>query len=163
MDKKKKEKKGKEEQIESVNWEDVAKRAMADLDNYKKQAEKDKFEMLNIMKAGSLVKFMEVYDDYRRAMDALTAFKMHNEEDMEAMKNTMRGMLNIGKKFEDVFTSEGLEKIKYEEGDDFNPEFAEAISYEESKVGQDKVIETLEVGLKYKDRIIKPAKVRVGK
>ena len=31
----------------SVNWEDIAKRALADLDNYKKQAEKDKFEMLN--------------------------------------------------------------------------------------------------------------------
>jgi len=147
MEKKKDKKQDKKEENkpEQVNWEDIAKRAMADLDNYKKQAEKDKFEMLNIMKAGSLVKFMEVYDDYRRAMEALHAFKMHNEEDMEAMKNTMRGMLNIGKKFEDVFTSEGLEKIKYEEGDDFDPEFAEAISYEESKVGQDKVIETLEV------------------
>lgn len=136
---------------EQVNWEDVAKRAMADLDNYKKQAEKDKFEMLNIMKAGSLVKFMEVYDDLDRALEHI--------EDEKAKA----GVLGVQKKFKEMLEGEGLEQVEYSQGDAFDPNFAEAVSCEEHEVGEGKVIKTVEVGLKYKDRVIKPAKVRVAK
>jgi len=148
------ERKGKKKQDkkaeELVDWEDVAKRALADLDNYKKQAEKDKFELLNIMKAAALAKFMEVYDDLGRALE-------HVEGEAK------EGLLGVQKKFKDFLHSEGLEQIEFKKGDEFNPEFAEAVSHEENEVGNGKVIETVEAGLKYKDRVIKPAKVRVGK
>ena len=136
---------------EKINWEDVAKRAMADLENYKKQAEKDRFEILNIMKAASLAKFMEVYDDLKRSLDFI--------KDKEAKA----GVVGVQKKFRDLLTSEGLETIEFKKGEEFDPEFAEAVSHEDNEVGAGKVIETTEVGLKYKDRVIKPAKVRVGK
>lgn len=150
---KKKDKKTKSDipKVEKTNWEDVAKRAMADLDNYKKQAEKDKFEMLNLMKAASLVKFMEVYDDLDRSLEFI--------KDKEAKA----GVAGVQKKFKDYLESEGLETIEYKKGEDFNPEFAEAVSMEDNEVGEGKIIETTEVGLKYKDKVIKPAKVRVAK
>ncbi len=137
-------------QLDAAGWEDVAKRALADLDNYKKQTEKDKFELLNIMKAVSLAKFMEVYDDLGRALE-------HVEGEAK------EGLERVQKKFKDFLHSEGLEQIEFKEGEEFNPEFAEAVSHEENEVGNGKVIETVEVGLKYKDRVIKVAKVRVGK
>jgi molecular chaperone GrpE len=137
---------------EVVDWQDVAKRAMADLDNYKKQAEKDKFEMLNIMKAGSLVKFMEVYDDLERALEYV--------EDAKAKE----GVELVRDKFKSMLESEGMEALHVETGDAFDPMTMEAVSYEENeKVQDNNVIEMVETGLKYKDRIIKPAKVRVGK
>jgi len=147
MDKKSK----KKQTDKKVDWENVAKRALADLDNYKKQAEKDKFEMLNIMKAASLAKFMEVYDDLERSLEFIKN------------KEAKAGVEGVRKKFKEFLTSEGLETIEYKKGDEFNPEFAEAVSHEENEIGNGKVIETTEVGLKYKDRVIKPAKVRVGK
>lgn len=134
-----------------VDWEDVAKRAMADLDNYRKDAEKRQAEMVQFLKANSLIKFLEIYDDLNRAMEYVTDEK------------AKMGLLDVQKKFKDYLHADGLDEIEFKAGDEFNPELAEAVSYEENEVGEGKVIETLEVGLKYNDRVIKPAKVRVGK
>lgn len=135
----------------SVDWEDVAKRAMADLDNYKKDAEKRQMEMVQFLKAASLIKFLEIYDDLTRAVEFITDEK------------AKQGLLDVQKKFKDYLRADGLAEIEFKAGDEFNPELAEAVSYEDNEVGEGKVIETLEVGLKYNDRVIKPAKVRVGK
>ena len=143
--------KGSESQTASVNWEDVAKRAMADLDNYRKDAEKRQVEIVQFLKATSLIKFLEIYDDLNRAVEFVT-----NEK-------AKQGLLGVQKKFKDYLHTEGLTEIEFKEGDEFNPELAEAVSYEENEVGEGKVIETLEVGLKYNDKVIKPAKVRVAK
>jgi molecular chaperone GrpE len=146
--------KGKEQSKQGnppVNWEDIAKRALADLDNYRKDAEKRQMEMVQFLKATSLIKFLEIYDDLNRAVEFVTDEK------------AKQGLLDVQKKFKDYLHADGLEEIEFKTGDEFNPELAEAMSYEENEVGEGKVIETLEVGLKYKDKVIKPAKVRVGK
>lgn len=135
----------------AVNWEDVAKRAMADLDNYRKDAEKRQFEMVQFLKANSLIKFLEIYDDLNRAMEFV------------ADEKAKQGLMEVQKKFKDYLHADGLMEIEFKAGDEFNPELAEAVSYEENEVGEGKVIETLEVGLKYNDKVIKPAKVRVAK
>jgi molecular chaperone GrpE len=135
----------------AVNWEDVAKRAMADLDNYRKDAEKRQIEMVQFLKANSLIKFLGIYDDLTRAVEFVTDEK------------AKQGLLEVQKKFKDYLHQDGLDEIEFKVGDEFNPELAEAVSYEENEVGEGKVIETLEVGLKYNDRVIKPAKVRVAK
>ena len=53
---------------EKINWEDVAKRAMADLDNYKKQQEKMRGEMTQFMSITLMHKFLSVYDDLNRVI-----------------------------------------------------------------------------------------------
>lgn len=149
MDKKKEQQP--EEQPKAVDWEDVAKRAMAELDNHKKDAEKRQAEMVQFLKAASLIKFLEIYDDLNRAIEFVTDEK------------AKEGLMGVQQKFKDYLHQDGLDEIEFKKGDEFNPELAEAVSYEENEVGEGKVIETLEVGLKYNDRVIKPAKVRVGK
>lgn len=149
--------KDKQENLE-MNWEEKAseyeagwKRAVADLDNYRKDMEKRQIEMVQFLKATHLMKFLEIYDDLVRAL------KFIEEEKAKA------GVQDVVNKFKALMHSEGLSEIEFKEGDEFDPNQAEALSYEESAVGEGKVIETLEVGLKLGDKVIKPAKVRVGK
>jgi len=153
---KKKQKSG--EAAVAINWEERAKeyeagwkRAMADLQNFRKEAERRQIEMVQFLKATSLLKFLEIYDDLTRAIGFV------------ADEKAKQGLLDVQKKFKDYLHRDGLEEIEFKTGDDFNPELAEAVSYEESEVGEGRVIETLEVGLKYNDKVIKPAKVRVAK
>ncbi len=138
---------------EKINWEDVAKRAMADLVNYKKQQEQVRGEMTQFMSLTLMHKFLSVYDDLNRVV---------NMDDIPT--NVKEGVQAIEKKFDEIFKSEGLEKISVKPGDKFDPNIMEAISYEDHDIyKEDAVIEQFEAGLKYKEKIIKPAKVRVGK
>ena len=150
MDKRPKPKKVKKEKI---NWEDVAKRAMADLANYKKQQEQMRGEMTQFMSLTLMHKFLSVYDDLNRVI---------NIDDIS--ENVKEGIETIEKKFDEIFKSEGLEKLSVEPGEKFDANTMEAISYEENNTyKEDTVIEQFEAGLKYKDKIIKPVKVRVSK
>lgn len=150
MDKKDKSKKVKKEKI---NWEDVAKRAMADLVNYKKQQEEMRGEMTQFMSLTLMHKFLSVYDDLNRVIKI---------DDISI--SVKEGIKSIEKKFDDIFKSEGLEKLSVKTGEKFDANIMEAISYEENKdIKEDCVIDQFETGLKYKDKIIKPVKVRVSK
>jgi molecular chaperone GrpE len=141
-----------------TNWEGKAKeyeagwqRAVADLDNYRKDAERRNVEMVEFLRAGSVVKFLSIYDDLGRAVEFVTDEK------------AKQGLLDVQKKFKDLLRADGLEEIDQKAGEEYDPNLAEAVSYEENEVGEGKVIETVEVGLKINGRVIKPAKVRVGK
>jgi len=155
MNKKEKPSKKNEKNLpaDGTNWEEIAKRALADLDNYKKQQEKMRGEMTQFMSITLMHKFLSVYDDLDRVI---------NMEDIS--DSVKEGVQAIEKKFDDIFVSEGLEKISAIPGDKFDPNTMEAISYEEhEEYKEDTVIDQFEVGLKYKDKVIKPIKVRVSK
>lgn len=134
-----------------VDWEDVAKRALADLDNYKKEAELRNLEMVEFLKAGTVVKFLDIYDDLKRAVEFVSDEKAKS------------GLAEVANKFKNILHSDGLSEIELKEGDEFDPNLSEAVSHEEHEVGEGKVIETVEVGLRVGSRVIKPAKVRVGR
>lgn len=147
-----------EENNEQIDWEAKAseyeagwKRAAADLDNYRKDSERRSFEMLEFIKGSTVAKFLDIYDDLKRAVEFVGEDK------------AKQGLMDVQKKFKDLLHADGLEEIDLGAGEDFDPAISEAVSYEENPVGEGRVIETVEVGLKIKDRVIKPAKVRVGK
>lgn len=160
MNKKKKE--------EKVDWEDVAKRALADLDNYKKQQEKMRGEMMQFMNLTLLHKFLSVSDDLSRMLVNVKSKKLDPKtipaEVMQCQMDVVKGIELISLKVDEIFKSEGLEKIEVKAGDVFDPTIMEAISHEECEgIKEDCVIEQFEGGLRYKDKIIKPVKVRVSK
>ena len=143
---------------EPVNWETKAaeyeagwKRALADLDNYRKDTDKRQAEMMQFLKVQALMEMLSVYDDLLQAM------KFVQEE------KAKEGLMGIQKKIDGYLKAQGLEEINPKPGDDFDPQKAEAISFEENGVGENKVIETVEVGIGFNGKVIKPAKVRVGK
>ena len=152
----------------SVNWEDIAKRALADLDNYKKQQEKLRGELTQFMNMALLARFLDINDDLSRVLHTVQNKKLDPStippDVLQCQMGVMEGITNILKKFDEVFKAEGLDKIEVKPGDKFDPAIKEAISHEDhAKHKDDTVIEQLQAGLKYKDQIIKPAKVRVGK
>lgn len=168
IEKKRSKKSSKKQKTEAIDWESIAKRALADLDNYKKQQEKMRGEMTQFMSIALMHKFLEVYDDLNRVLDTVRNAKIDPqqvpEEVIHCHKGVMEGIESIIKKFGDIFRSEGLTQINVKSGDKFDPNTMEAISHEEhKKIKDDHVIEQFEAGLKYKDKVIKPAKVRVGK
>ena len=153
---------------QSVDWENVAKRALADLDNYKKQQEKLRGEMTQFMSMALLTRILDIYGDLNRMLSAIQRTKLDPAtipaEVMNCQKGAMDGVVNILKKFTDVFKAEGLEPIEVKPGDKFDPATMEAISHEDHEEHKDDaVIEQFEAGLKYQDKVLKPAKVRVGK
>ncbi|MFA5967260.1 MAG: nucleotide exchange factor GrpE [Patescibacteria group bacterium] len=151
-----------------VNWEDVAKRALADLDNYKKQQEKLRGELTQFMNMALLTRFLDINDDLSRVLHTVQNKKLDPStippDVLQCQMGVMEGITNILKKFDEVFKAEGLDKIEVKPGDKFDPSIMEAVSHEDhTEHKDDTVIEQLQAGLKYKDQIIKPAKVRVGK
>ncbi|MBN2585632.1 nucleotide exchange factor GrpE [Patescibacteria group bacterium] len=156
------------EEKPATDWENVAKRALADLDNYKKQQDKLRGEMTQFMSMALLTRILDIYEDLKRMLAAIQNTKLDPAtipaEVVTCQKGAMDGVVNILKKFTEVFKAEGLEPIEVKPGDKFDPATMEAISHEEhDEHKDDAVIEQFEAGLKYQDRVLKPAKVRVGK
>jgi molecular chaperone GrpE len=134
-----------------VDWEDVAKRALADLDNYKKDEERRRLGLASIHKSCVFVKLLPIVNDLRRAI--------HFIDNGSARE----GLLAVMQKMIDLFESEGFKVLEPQEGEVFDPTTSEAISYEESSLGSGEVIETVEIGMISEGIVMQPAKVRVGK
>ena len=120
------------------------------------------------MNLALLARVLDIYDDLKRMLAAIQSTKLDPAtipaEVVSCQKSALDGIVNILKKFTEVFKAEGLEPIEVKPGDKFDPATMEAISHEEhAEYKDDAVIEQFEAGLKYQDRVLKPAKVRVGK
>lgn len=127
-------------------------RSQADFENFQKRVEAEKLENLAFAKAEFMTKLAPVLDNFYRAF-----------EHLKKNDKVVLGFRQIQKQLEDILRQEGLEKIPAEPGTQFNPEFHEAISYEENKLPKDAIISELESGWTFEGRVIKPAKVRVSK
>lgn len=144
----------------SIDWQDVAKRALADLDNYKKQELALQGKRDRITAYRHAIDVAEIYSAHKRAMNALEL-----TVDDEKITKIYKGMLDILVMYNKMLNRWGAEIFSVEQGEDFDPVSMEAVSYEDIEVGEDKVIDTFEVGVRELEskEIIKPAKVRVGK
>ncbi len=123
-------------------------REKADFINYKNKESERVTRLIDLIKEDLFSKIIPILDNFNLAEKSIT----------EIDKNT-KGLLLIKKQLENVLKNEGLEEI---ECDKFDACFHEAI--EEVKGEEDgKIAEELEKGYKYKERIIRPAKVKVNK
>jgi molecular chaperone GrpE len=75
----------------------------------------------------------------------------------------LEGIRSIATTFEAALTSAGVEPIQ-SVGEDFNPELHEAVDTEETSKEMDgKVIEEYSRGFRMGDRLLRPARVKVGR
>lgn len=140
---------------QSQEYLDGWKRAQADYQNLKRRFENDVKDLAQFANADLIVKFLPVLENFRRAFKHIPQEKREDE--------WVLGIKQVEKQLEDVLKTEGLEKIEIL-GKEFDPAVCEAVSYENSKEHKDcEVIEIIEMGYKLKDRVIKPAKVKVCK
>lgn len=126
-------------------------RLQADFVNYRKRSEKEKAEMTTRGKVQLCGSLLPVLDNFERALKA---------EDKE--NDFYKGVEMIYNQLLKSFAEEGIEEI-IAEGEEFNPEYHEAIMRVETpEYEEDTVIEVVQKGFILEDRVIRPAMVKVA-
>lgn len=131
-------------------------RLYADFDNFRKRTAKEKLELVLVASKDVILDLLPVVDDFERAIKA--------SEKIEEGKIVREGMQLIYNKLIATLTSKGLIAME-SVGEDFNPDKHEAISEIEvaDKEMQGKVVDEVEKGYLLNGKIIRFAKVVVGK
>jgi molecular chaperone GrpE len=134
-------------------------RARAEFANYKRRVEKEQSETQQYATARVVGRFLDVIDDFDRAMQDRPAA----EADPEALARWAAGIGLIQRKLQTLLDAENVERIPAE-GVVFDPNLHEAVTHEDSdghEPGQ--VIGVIRQGYKIGDRVIRPALVRVAR
>lgn len=131
-------------------------RLVADFDNFRKRNAKERLELIQTASRDVILALLPVLDDSERAEK-----QMQVTQDIEAIKEGEKLVFN---KLRTTLQSRGLKAMETV-GTDFNPEFHEAITEvpapDEKLKG--KVLDEVEKGYYLNDKIIRFAKVVVGK
>ena len=126
-------------------------RAQADYINFKRRSEQEKEDTVKFGNAMLVLKILPVLDDFERAIGSLP-------DDLK--KNPWsEGIKLVEKKLRTILETQGLSPIKAV-GEAFDPRLHEAVRQNKGKEGI--IIEEMERGYKFNDRIIRPSKVVVG-
>ncbi|MGZ5252794.1 MAG: nucleotide exchange factor GrpE [Flavitalea sp.] len=143
-------------QSEIEELKDKYLRQAAEFDNFRRRTAKEKIEMISTAGKDVIGSLLEVLDDSERAEKQLK-----NAQDIEALKEGFRLVFN---KLRTTLHGRGLKPMETI-GTEFNPDIHEAITEipapSEQMVG--KVIDEVEKGYYLNDKIIRFAKVVVGK
>lgn len=149
------------EQIEELEGEvaelkDKNLRLYAEFENLRKRTAKEKLELMSTASKGLMEALLPVVDDIDRAEDAFEKTK-----DLEAYQ---QGFELIVQKLRKVLQQQGLQAMDSKEKD-FDPEWHEAIAEIQapSEELKGKVLDVTEKGYLLNDKIIRYAKVVVGK
>ncbi len=140
---------------ESREYFEGWQRERADFANYKKRIERDQTLMAQSVNGTIIKKYLVIMDDLERALK-------NRPVEPEGAK-WAEGIDLIYRKFQTILENENVKRIPAEETE-FDPNFHEAISHEDSpdhESGQ--VIEVLQQGYTIGDRVLRPALVRVAK
>lgn len=128
---------------------ETAKRAMADMQNMKRQSENEKREIIIMANAGLTKQLLTPLDNLHRALEHIP----------QGAEDWAEGVTMSIKQIDNTLKEAGLEEIAAE-GENFNPDFHEALI--QGPGPQNTIIEVLEKGYKIGDRVIRHAKVKVG-
>ena len=133
------------------NTTDRLKHLMAEFDNYKKRASKEREQLYNSLVADIMMAFLPVMDNLEKAINTSTGDEGYKQ-----------GMELVAKQFKDVLKSFGLEEIKTD-GEIFNPILHEAVSsvQDDTKESQE-VVEEFRKGYKMGEKVIRHAMVVVN-
>lgn len=151
-----------EEQLEDLRAErdelkDRFMRALADAENSRKRADKDRREAENYGGSKLARDILPVYDNMKRALDvASDEAKAHAGALIEGVELTMRELLA-------VFSKHGIEVIAPEVGDRFDPQLHQAMfeaPVPDTKAGD--IIQVAAEGFLLHDRLLRPAQVGVS-
>jgi molecular chaperone GrpE len=132
--------------------EDNWKRAVADYKNLEARLAKEREEITRLANTVLMTKFLDVFDDLRRARD-------HCPDE---------GLDMVIKQFNSVLLSEGVEEIEAE-GRKFDPYCMDCVgTVREENIDDETVVEVIKKGYLYRDgrgfeQVLRPAEVIVNK
>ena len=134
-------------------------RSRAEFANYKRRVEKEQSETYQTATARVISRFLDVNDDYDRALREKPA----DLADAEAVAKWVAGMELIQRKLQNVLEAEGVQRLDVE-GQPFDPQQHEAVTQEDSdNHAPGQIIGVVRQGYRLGDKVIRPAMVRVAK
>jgi molecular chaperone GrpE len=141
---------------ETEEYKDKYVRLVAEFDNFRKRNAKERIELIQTASKDVVQSLLEVLDDCSRAQK-----QMETSEDLPTIK---QGVMLVFNKLQTTLKSKGLKPME-SVNTDFNADLHEAITEipapNEGMVG--KVIDEIEPGYYLNDKLIRYAKVVVGK
>lgn len=138
---------------ERDEWRTKAARAMADLDNFRRRAQKEKEELAVYANQRLVLAILPILDNLERALGAAQAEAGGFKEGVEL----------IARQFRDVLTKEGVTAIEAM-GQLFDPNLHHAVMQVESdEYEEPTVVEEFQKGYRLGDRVIRPSVVKVAK
>ncbi len=130
------------------------KRAKADLINYKKDNTERMERAIQYREEVMISEIIDIIDDFRAAEREIPAEEKEND--------LIKGFLMIKIRLDDFIKKMEVEEID-SVGNHFDPNFHEAVEMIEGPEESGTVSEEISKGYKRKNRVIRPAKVRVIK
>jgi molecular chaperone GrpE len=129
---------------------------MADFDNYRKQMEKQVASKAESLKAELLLKFLNIRDDYLRALSV--AKQGGKSEPM-----VIEGLEGILKNIDSLLTSEGVREIETV-GTPFDPNVHDAIAYSTREDAPENTVTTeIRKGYLLNNKVLRPSLVEISK
>lgn len=139
---------------EVLEQQQRALRAQADFDNFRRRTLKEKEELAKYASSKLITELLPVVDNFERALAAT--------EDTPEFESFSKGVSMIFRQLETVLGAEGLTAMN-SVGQPFNPEFHQAIMQVESDEYEEGiVVEEVQKGYMLKDKVLRPAMVKVS-
>lgn len=142
-------------QIEAEEYLDGWQRARAEFANFKKRTQRENEHARERIAAEIITHFLGVKDDIERALS--------RAPEADDFQEWTLGIELIHQKLQALLDAEGVELIEAE-GERFDPNLHEAVSFEESDDHEEGlIIDITQPGYKMGERVLRPAMVRVAK
>ncbi|AWB46986.1 nucleotide exchange factor GrpE [Paenibacillus sp. CAA11] len=130
-------------------------RVQADFDNFRRRTLKEKEELGKYASAKLITELLPVFDNFERALAA-------NVQEQSEQASFVKGVEMIFRQLDGVLQAEGLKAME-SVGQPFNPEFHQAIMQVESDEYEEGiVVEEVQKGYLLKDKVLRPAMVKVS-
>jgi molecular chaperone GrpE len=140
-------------QADLDRFRDLALRSQADFENFKKRAAREKEDAVKYANSSLLQRLVSILDNFELG---LAAAKAEGEQ-----SPVYSGMVLVQKQLNDLLEENGLQPIEAE-GKKFDPNLHEAIAHEPSGSLEGTVIRQARRGYRFKDRLLRPARVVVS-
>jgi len=143
-------------ELEKQNSElkDTLLRKAAEFENYKRRNENDQLNILKYAAESFIRNILPVYDDLERSLSHI--------DDENNIDSTKKGLLLVFEKFGKILENQGIKRIDAK-GKPFDVHLHEALMQQPAEgVAAHTVLDVLEPGYMYKDRVLRHAKVIVS-
>ena len=135
-------------------WNDKFLRKAAEFENYKRRTENDQFNLINYAAESFITKLLPVIDDFERSLQHID-----DDNNVDAVKE---GIKLVYEKLLKVLDEQGVKKMKVK-GEPFNVDYHDALMQrQDDSVPPHTILEEIEKGYLYRDKVIRHAKVIVS-
>ena len=141
-------------ELQLKEWQDKLLRKAAEFENYKRRTENDQFNLINYAAESFIIKLLPIVDDFERSMEHI--------DDIDNNKAVKEGIKLVYEKLLKLLNEHGVKKMQTK-GEPFNVDYHDALMQrKDDSVPPHTVLEEVESGYLYRDKVIRHAKVIVS-